>query len=563
MMNTNTTPRSIPGSRRPIPSLLIAAAVVLTTVTIAPAMSLAVPAAPGSVFDDFEDNSAADWGFFGGSGAGGGGGTLDDRPKEGSYYFSTGWGGNGTASGFYGGAFKNLPNDAQLTLPADPWFNVWVLNQSNATVDQYNLEVTIREDTNGDGWTSGADDSFRLDTTFTSSSFDDEWTILSAPVSSFIDQFTGGDGTFNGNLDELVIVIAGVQGGVGSTVEVDFDQFTFTSGAPAAFDEVLFDDMDHGDPFGNGWFAFNGDVGGGGIGPNTADLPPALGGAFSLETGWGSGGTPGFYGGFGRTIPTDPSGTEFFNFWINPNGGQDYTLEINLQDDDNGDGAINPPDDDEFQFDCVVSATGPCAVSGGGWQLVSIPLADFFDDNSFLFGGNGVLDPTPAVTRRQRRADQRRGGRDRHRRRRQLPHRLLGVQPRPDRARDRHRHRRLRERRGAGRTVRRRARPRSASARSTAPEAAWRCPTRRPRPRRCCPQSARRTTCCRWTSTSPRSPGSSTVSATRPSTPGSRRTGRPARASRSGCTGRTPARRCSSTSSTTATPARPPTTPSA
>ena len=29
-----------------------------------------------------------------------------------------------------------------------------------------------------------------------------------------------------------------------------------------AADEVLFDDMEHGDPFGNGWFAFNGSVGG-------------------------------------------------------------------------------------------------------------------------------------------------------------------------------------------------------------------------------------------------------------------------------------------------------------
>ncbi|MFC1778634.1 hypothetical protein ACFL3I_15090, partial [Pseudomonadota bacterium] len=147
---------------------------------------------------------------------------------------------------------------------------------------------------------------------------------------------------------------------------------------------MVFDDMEHGDPFGNGWFAFNGGVGGGGIGPNNTDLSPANGGSFSLETGWGSGGTPGFYGGFGRTNPTDASGTEYFNFWINPDGGQDYTLEINLQEDDNSDGVANAGDDEEFQFNCVVSAAGPCAVSGGGWQLVSIPLTDFFDDNSFF-----------------------------------------------------------------------------------------------------------------------------------------------------------------------------------
>ena len=158
---------------------------------------------------------------------------------------------------------------------------------------------------------------------------------------------------------------------------------------------TVFDDMEHGNPFGNGWFAFGGSVGGGGIGANGADVPPSDGGAFSLETGWGSGGVPGFFGGFGRTYPTDLTGIDYFNFWINPNGGQDYTLEINLQDDDDGDDGIASPADDEFQYNCVVSPTGPCAVSGGGWQQISIPLADFFDDNSFLTGGNGVLDAVP------------------------------------------------------------------------------------------------------------------------------------------------------------------------
>ena len=120
----------------------------------------------------------------------------------------------------------------QANLPADPWFNVWVLNQSDATVDQYTLEITIREDLDGDGYTVGTDDSFRLDTIFTSADFNDQWTLVSAPLSAFSDLFTGGDGTFNGDLDEVVIVIAGVQGGPGSTVEVDFDYFAFSSGGP-------------------------------------------------------------------------------------------------------------------------------------------------------------------------------------------------------------------------------------------------------------------------------------------------------------------------------------------
>ena len=160
-----------------------------------------------------------------------------------------------------------------------------------------------------------------------------------------------------------------------------------------AADTIVFDDMEHGDPGANGWFSFGGDVGGGGIAANPTDLPPVDGGVYSLETGWGSGGNPGYYGGFGRTNPVDLSGTTSFEFWINPDPGQDYTLQINLQDDDNGDGAISQAEDDEFQFDCVIGAAGPCALAGGGWQHVSIPLADFFDDGSYLYGGNGVLDP--------------------------------------------------------------------------------------------------------------------------------------------------------------------------
>ncbi len=376
---------------------VIAVAVLLAAVMVA-APSEAVPIAPGVVVDGFEDNDASDWTFFGGNAAGGGGATAGDRPKEGDFYLSTGWGGEGSASGFYGGFFTNLADDAQVTPPADPWFNVWVYHQTNTTVDGYNLELTLREDTDGDGWTDGSDDSIGLDTAFTTSDFNDQWTLVSAPLSSFFNRNTGGNGTFDGALDEVVIVFGGVSGAGGSVIEVDFDQLAFTSGGPAAFDEVVFDDMEHGDPFGNGWFNFNGAVGGGGLGANSTDLPPADGGSFSVETGWGSDGTAGFYGGFGRNQTTDISGTDHFNFWINPDANQEYTLEINLQDDDTGDGVAAPTDDDdEFQYNCVVSASGPCAVAGGGWQLVSIPMDDFADDNSFLTGGNGILDPTPTV----------------------------------------------------------------------------------------------------------------------------------------------------------------------
>lgn len=150
---------------------------------------------------------------------------------------------------------------------------------------------------------------------------------------------------------------------------------------------ILFDGMDHANPFGNGWFVFNGG-GGGSIAANST-LPPQDGCGSSLEVGYG--GPNGYIGGFGRTFPIDLSGKTNFEFWINPDAGQRYTLEINLQEDDNGDNST----DEEFQYNFVVSPTGPGAIAGGGWQKVSIPLSSFVDDNSVFPGGNGVLDPVP------------------------------------------------------------------------------------------------------------------------------------------------------------------------
>ena len=165
--------------------------------------------------------------------------------------------------------------------------------------------------------------------------------------------------------------------------------------APPARLELLFDGMDHANPFGNGWFAANGG-GGGGIGANTVDLPPEGGCRASLESGWG--GPAGFIGVFGRTFPLDLTDMTHFEMWLHPDPDQTYTLEINLQEDDNGDDLIpSSPDgqDDEFQYELQVSPTGPGAIAGGGWQKISIPLVDFHDDNSFHWGGNGIFDPYP------------------------------------------------------------------------------------------------------------------------------------------------------------------------
>ena len=347
------------------------------------------PGAPTeSVIDDFEDGDISDWLFFGGNNAGGGGGPAGDRPQEGNFYFSTGWGGQGSASGFYGGMFKNFDNAAQVALPAEPWFNVWVLNQSDASVDQYTLEITLREDLDGNGWTSGEEDSFRLDTAFPASSFDDQWTLLSAPVSSFINLFTGGDGTFDGNLDEVVIVIAGVEGADGSTVEVDFDYFIFTDGGPLVPPPLaVFDDFEDGDA--SDWFFFGGNNAGGGGGP-AGDLPAE--GGYYFSTGWGGqGSASGFYGGFFKNLdnanqllmPLEP----WFNVWVlnQSNATVDqYTLEITIREDLDGNGWTNGQED-SFRLDTVF----PASSFDDRWTLLSAPVSSF---TNLFTGGDGTFD---------------------------------------------------------------------------------------------------------------------------------------------------------------------------
>ena len=55
---------------------------------------------------------------------------------------------------------------------------------------------------------------------------------MSAPVDSFMDIGTGGNGFFDGKLDELVIVISQVVGDNPSDVNVDIDFIAFSQGGP-------------------------------------------------------------------------------------------------------------------------------------------------------------------------------------------------------------------------------------------------------------------------------------------------------------------------------------------
>ena len=362
-------------ARRRIWAVWTALALFVSVVTVSPGN----PAiAVDTVIDGFEDGDTSDWLFFGGNAAGGGGGPLDDRPYEGTYYFSTGWGGEGTTSSFYGGAFKNFDNAAQVTPPADPVFNVWVLNQSNATVDSYNLEITLREDTNGDGWVDGTEDSIQLVTGFTSTDFDDTWQLISAPLSAFSNLSTGGDGAFNGNLDEVVIVIGGVEGAVGSTVEVDFDSFSFSS-APVEPTQLI-DDFESGLPSGldaDGIpIGFNTFSDGSPVSIATTDTPPAPvpgsgagNNVIALTSNVGS--FAGFTHGFENEavdtwVPQDWTSFEGIRFWLYGQGtGNGLFLDLL----DNRNPGSTTDDAERFVVNISDDFTG--------WQFFEIPFGEF------------------------------------------------------------------------------------------------------------------------------------------------------------------------------------------
>lgn len=188
------------------------------------------------ILEDFEGGGVDDWTFFGGNAAAGGGRIESDGARQGTYYLRTQWEGGGSESGFYGGFFKNFDNAEQPELPLDAWVNILVRNRSEGTnIEGYALELTLREDLNDDGWTEGAEDSHRLDTVFDADLFDDKWILVSAPLRDFLDLQTGGNGQFDGRLDEIVLVVSQVRGANPAALHVDLDLIAFSSGGPIEF----------------------------------------------------------------------------------------------------------------------------------------------------------------------------------------------------------------------------------------------------------------------------------------------------------------------------------------
>ena len=99
-------------------------------------------------------------------------------------------------------------------------------------MDSFTLEMTFLEDSDGNGWSNGQDDSRRLDMRFGKADFNNQWTLISAPLSSLRDLGRGGNGFFEDQLDGMVFVISNVVGANPASIAFDLDSISFTGSGP-------------------------------------------------------------------------------------------------------------------------------------------------------------------------------------------------------------------------------------------------------------------------------------------------------------------------------------------
>ena len=151
---------------------------------------------------------------------------------------------------------------------------------------------------------------------------------------------------------------------------------------------ILFDDFEDGLQDGE-YFTFQGGSAGIGLG-ETNEVPMESDGTIALEAGI-DGGAGGGFAGFGKDSDgIDVSGLgddPYFTMFLQANTTEPFELEINLQEDQDGNGEFNGDGDadDEFRYDQLVDP------DESGYARISVPLSVFEDDNGVNSGGDGEL----------------------------------------------------------------------------------------------------------------------------------------------------------------------------
>ena len=359
------------------------------------AVALAFAAAPQAqiVFADFEtldgDGNPANAFAFGDSGFGPGDGydgntalSVGTGPAGGNGFAGAGTSGDGGA-----GSLVDISGAEYITF----YFNPGTIPASETG---YVLQVNLQEDVNGNGQfdaAAGGEDEFQAEYRITPSATPD-FELIAIPLAAFTDDnvAVAGPGADDGfDFTKLLNVVFAFAGYDAADAEFtvrfddivfrdDLDNLSFTTTNEFADFETLDGD---GNPANAFAFGDSGFGPGDGYDGNTAlsvGTGPAGGNGFA---GAGTSGD----GGAGSLV--DISGAEYITFYFNPGtipaSETGYVLQVNLQEDVNGNGQFDAAagGEDEFQAEYRIT---PSATPD--FELIAIPLAAFTDDNVAVAG---------------------------------------------------------------------------------------------------------------------------------------------------------------------------------
>jgi len=368
-------------------------------------------------FDNFEDGLQDDEYFsFSGGGAGIGLAESMDTPADSDGALALEVSIDGGAGGGFAGFGKGVASEVDVDgidvsdLGSDPYLTLFI--QSNAT-EAFTLEINLQEDQDGNGTFEGdgpVDDEFRFDLTVQPEA--SGYQRISVPLSDFTDNNNvnpGGDGGLSSRIANLVFAIGNLPGeafaltiddiiysseDLGTGGDDDGGDTTAFRGDDDSDGRITFDNFEDGLQD-DEYFSFSG--GGAGIGlAESMDTPADSDGALALEVSI-DGGAGGGFAGFGKGVASevdvdgidvsDLGSDPYLTLFIKSDATQPYELEINLQEDQDGNGTFdgNGLVDDEFEFTYLVEP------GASDYTRLSVPLSAFEDDNAVNNGGDGGL----------------------------------------------------------------------------------------------------------------------------------------------------------------------------
>jgi len=374
--------------------LLLLLVALIPLAFIAPAQAQTV-----EVFDDFEDGLQTDEYFtFDGVTSIGLSESTEVPANNGGTTalaadFSTG------AGGFVGGFGKEDVN-SDLTGFAEPRLNFYYKFNAGSANTAFTIEANIQEDEDLNGsYDTGADDEFRFLIRVNGAS---DYGLVSVDIpAGLLNQNgqAGGDGDFNGIVNGVVFSInsATEDDGTGDAEggQLVIDYISFTDGE--ALETPPFSSRDTFDDFEDGIQTDEYDIY---VDPasltltTVTDVPATNGGSSALSAEFVSGSEGGFVGGFAKSnvlnigTADEPRVNLYYKFNANSPTSA-FVLEVNVQEDENGNGSYDEGADDEFR--------GKVRVTGSpGYNFVSFKIDEMERNLNGQVGGDGEFNGTVA-----------------------------------------------------------------------------------------------------------------------------------------------------------------------